>query len=79
MKAGEKGGPAPMWQRTHQLGKNERELLLAAAQGDVALLQSLLDTADIQVRGEKKKLRPLAGSVGVGVRAERECARRMIR
>jgi hypothetical protein len=66
MKAGD-AVPAPMWKRTHQLGKNERELLLAAAQGDVALLQSLLDTADIQVRREKKACdrgeRPLAGSV----------------
>lgn len=70
MKAGNKP-PAPMWERTNQLGKKERELLLAAAQGDVAQLESLLDTADIQVRREKKARArgepPLAGPVGVGV------------
>jgi hypothetical protein len=52
------------------LGKPERELLLAAAQGDVPLLQSLLDTADVQVRREKKnessRELPLAGTVGHG-------------
>jgi hypothetical protein len=53
MKAGAKP-TTPMWERTQALGKPERELLLAAAQGDVASLQSLLDTADIQVSREKK-------------------------
>ncbi len=52
------GASAPMWQRTKQLGKSERELLLAAAQGDVALLVSLLGTADIQVSAEGKKRKP---------------------
>jgi hypothetical protein len=67
MKAGAKP-TTPMWERTQALGKPERELLLAAAQGDVASLQSLLDTADIQVsRGKKNgssRELPLAGTVG---------------